>query len=146
MHRRTFLKAMPAAMALTPLSADEGLVPVKLGFDTYSLRAFKWKGVQLLDYAAGLKLDTIQFSALEDYGGLDGPNLQRVKDRAARLRISVDSGMGCVCESSKSFNKNGPPVREQLLEGLRVANAAGSSVMRCYMGSSEDRLGPLPIE
>ena len=54
--------------------------------------------------------------------------------------------MGCICESSKSFNKNGPPAREQILDGLKVAKAVGSKSMRCYMGSSDDRLGPLPIE
>ena len=145
MLRRTFLQTLPAAAAaMTSAAAEE--VPVKLGFDTYSLRAFKWKGTQLLDYAAGLKLDTIQFSALADYGPLEPQNLQKVKDRAQQLGISIDSGMGCICESAKAFNKNGPPARQQLIEGLKVSKAVGSKSMRCYMGSSEDRLGPLPIE
>src|SRR3954468_23482042 len=142
MRRRTFLGGVTAAML--PLSAADS--PVKLGFDTYSLRAFKWKGIQLLDYAASQKLDTIQFSALDDYGGLDPANLQKVKDRAAQLNISLDSGMGCICETSKSWKKGARPAREQILEGLRVAKTVGATVMRCYMGSSEDRLGPLPIE
>ena len=145
MQRRTFLKTLPAAAAALTASAAED-VPVKLGFDTYSLRAFKWKGTQLLDYAAGLKLDTIQFSALGDYGPLEPGNLQKVKDRARELNISIDSGMGCICESAKAFNKSGPPARQQLLDGLRVTKSVGSMSMRCYMGSSEDRLGPLPIE
>jgi len=151
MLRRTFLKTLPAvsaaaSAAVSAAAAEEVPVPVKLGFDTYSLRAFQWKGVQLLEYAANLKLDTIQFSSLDDYGGLDAANLQKVKDTAARLGIAIDSGMGCICESSKSFNTKGRPVREQLLEGLRVAKAVGATAMRCYMGSSDDRLGPLPIE
>src|SRR6516165_1521045 len=100
MLRRTFLQTLPvAAGALSAAPAEE--VPVKLGFDTYSVRAFKWKGVELLDYAASQKLDTIQFSALADYGGLDAQNLQKVKDRAEQLHISIDSGMGCICDSSK---------------------------------------------
>src|SRR5438874_7922632 len=99
MLRRTFLQSLPAAAtALYAAPVEE--VPVKLGFDTYSVRAFKWKGTELLDYAASQKLDTIQFSALADYGTLDPQNLQKVKDRAAQLRISIDSGMGCICESS----------------------------------------------
>src|SRR5271169_3360542 len=131
MLRRTFLQTLPAAAAMTAAAAEES--PVKLGFDTYSLRAFKWKGTQLLDYAAGLKLDTIQFSALGDYGPLEPQNLQKVKDRAQQLGISIDSGMGCICESSKAFNKNGPPARQQLIEGLKVSKAVGSKSMRCYM-------------
>ena len=145
MRRRNFLQTLPAGAAAMTAAASED-VPVKLGFDTYSLRAFRWTGTQLLDYAGRLKLDTIQFSALGDYGPLDAPNLQAVKDRAARLGISIDSGMGCICESSRSFKKNGPPARQQLIEGLKVSRAVGSRSMRCYMGSSEDRLGPLPIE
>ena len=87
---------------MTAVAAEE--TPVKLGFDTYSLRAFKWKGTQLLDYAAAQKLDTVQFSALGDYGPLEAQNLQKVKERAQQLGISIDSGMGCICESSKAFN------------------------------------------
>src|SRR5271168_2456942 len=142
MLRRSFLQSVPVAAAAfaapaAPLADD---VPVKLGFDTYSLRAFKWNGLQLLDFAAAQKLDTIQFSALADYGGLDAANLQKVKDRAAQLNISIDSGMGCICETSKSFDKKGRPAREQLLEGLRVSHAVGAKAMRCFLGTSEDRL------
>jgi 3-oxoisoapionate decarboxylase len=145
MLRRTFLETLPgAAAAFLPASAAQP--HIKLGFDTYSLRAFKWQGVELLDYAASKKLDTIQFSALEDYGPLTPENLRQVKDRAARLNISIDSGMGCICETSKSWKKNARPAREQLLEGLRVAQTVGSKMMRCYMGSADDRLSPGGIE
>jgi sugar phosphate isomerase/epimerase len=54
--------------------------------------------------------------------------------------------MGCICPSSKSFSKNGPPARDRILQGLRVAKAVGAKAMRCYMGSSADRTGPDPIE
>jgi sugar phosphate isomerase/epimerase len=145
MRRRTFLQTLPAAAAaFVPAAAAE--VPVKLGFDTYSLRAFKWRGTQLLDYAASQKLDTIQYSALDDYGPLTPDNLRQVKDHAARLNISIDSGMGCICETSKSWKAGARPAREQLLEGLRISKEVGSKVMRCYMGSADDRLSPGGIE
>jgi sugar phosphate isomerase/epimerase len=145
MNRRNFLQTLSAAgAAFLPASAAD--VPVKLGFDTYSLRAFKLRGTQLLDYAASQKLDTIQFSALEDYGSLDTANLTKVKDYAARLNISIDSGMGCICETSKSFKKGDRPAREQLLEGLRASKTVGAKMMRCYLGSWEDRLGDGGIE
>src|SRR5258708_12717109 len=60
--------------------------------------------------------------------------------------MSIDSGMGCICESSKALNKNSPRARQRLIDGLKVAKAVGAGSMRCYMGSGEDRLGPLPIE
>ena len=143
MLRRTFLETVPAALAAAPAAPD---VPVKLGFDTYSIRAFRWKAPQFLEYAAGLKLDTIQFSDMADYESYEPAYLQKVKDQAARLHISIDAGMGCICPSSKSYSQNGPPARERVLQGLRVAKAVGATAMRCYMGSSADRLGPLPIE
>jgi sugar phosphate isomerase/epimerase len=164
MYRRAFLRSIPAAAALaaaqkkpafaaqhmpalaaaqqTPTSA----IPIKLGFDTYSLRAFKWKAPQLVDYAGSLKLDTIQISSLDEYESKEPAYLRKIKDQAARYHMVLDGGMGCICPSSHSFSKIGPPARERMLEGLRIARAVGAKAMRCFMGSSADRTGPLPIE
>ena len=145
MHRRMFLQSAAAGAASAAASPAEE-VGIKLGFDSYSVRAFGWKAPQLLDYTASLKLDTIQFSDMANYESLELAYLQRIKDQAARLGIAIDGGMGCICPSSKSFNRNGPPARERLLQGLRAANAVGARSMRCYMGSSADRLGEPPLE
>src|ERR1051325_6083247 len=102
MLRRTLLKSAPLAAAAAPPQPAGG---IRLGFDSYSIRAFKWTAIQLLDYAAGLKLDTIQLSSLNDYDSLEPAYLQQVKDHAARVGIAVDAGMGCICGSSASFNK-----------------------------------------
>ncbi len=131
-------------MASPPPAADE--IPIKLGFDTYSVRAFGWKAPQLLSYAAGLKLDTIQISSLDDYESLDPAYLQRVKDEADQLHIQIDGGTGCICPSSQAFSKNGPPARDRVLQGLRVAAAVGARSMRCYLGSGADRIGEPGIE
>ena len=150
MYRRSFLKtasgALAAAGLAAPSPAAEDAAPIKLGFDTYSLRAFQWKAPQLLDYAAGLKLDTIQISSLGDYESLEPAYLAKVKDQAQRLGIQLDGGTGCICPSSRSFSKNGPPARERVLEGLRVVKAVGGRVMRCYLGGSADRLSDGGIE
>ena len=74
--------AASIAAAMTARAEESPVNPVRLGFDTYSIRAFKWKAIQLLDYAAGLKLDTIQLSSLEDYASLDKAYLASVKDHA----------------------------------------------------------------
>src|SRR5690349_2315944 len=148
MRRRTFLQTISAAAVASaaPAEPPADAVPVKLGFDTYSIRAFNWKAPQFLEYAASQKLDTIQFSSMSDYESYEPAYLQKVKEQAARLRISIDAGMGCICPLSKSFSKNGPPARERVLEGLRVAKAVGASSMRCYLGASADRLGQPGIE
>ena len=70
MLRRSFVTGIAGAAATALSRADAAPapdMPVKLGFDTYSVRAFKWKASQLLDYAGSLKLDTIQISSMGDY-------------------------------------------------------------------------------
>ena len=77
MRRRTLLQAAAGLSAFAAVSAadDQPAVPIRLGFDTYSIRAFQWKALQLIDYAATLKLDTIQISSLDDYESLDPAHL-----------------------------------------------------------------------
>ena len=140
MHRRGFLQALAAAAATPALAAQTPAIA--LGFDTYSLRAFRWKDMQLIDYAAGLKLDTIQISSLGDYASLEPEHLRQVREHADKAGIRLDAGMGCICPASKSWNKNGPPVEQQIVKGLQVAKAIGANAMRCFMGSSEDRKTP----
>ena len=113
---------------------------IALGFDSYSIRALGWKAPQLLQYAAELKLDTIQFSSLNDLESREPVYLAGVKDQAARRGIAIEAGMGCICRLSAKFAPDGPPAGERLREGLRAASALGSKRLRCYMGNSGDRL------
>src|SRR5258708_33320501 len=100
MRRRTFLTVAPAAaMAASAAGAGEG---IRLGFDSYSIRNLHWKAMKLIDYAGSHKLDTLQISSLDDYESLEADHLQRAKDRAARLGMKIDSGIGCICATSRS--------------------------------------------
>ena len=119
---------------------------IRLGFDSYSVRAFRWKALQLIDYAADLKLDTVQISSVGDYESLDAAHLERVKKHAASRAITIDAGTGCVCPTSSSYSPKDKDPVEYTLQGLRVAHAVGAGAMRCFLGSRPDRLGPLPIE
>jgi sugar phosphate isomerase/epimerase len=117
-----------------------------LGYDSYSIRAFRWKAIELIDYAARLGLDTVQISGLDEYESLDEAHLRKVKDHADRNGIAVDAGIGCICPTTKSYNpRNGKP-EEYLLRGARVARAVGSKSMRCFVGSPAERSGALPME
>ncbi len=151
MQRRTFLQA--AAGSAMAQAAAAQTVPqnrlgegIKLGFDTYSVRAFKWKDIQLLDYAAGLKVDTIQISDSADYLSLDAKHLQQVKDHGDRLGIQIDAGIGCICPISKSWKSGSGSPEQVTIDGLKVAKAVGARSMRCVMGGMEDRRGDRPIE
>lgn len=150
MDRRSFLKtasAAAAAAAAPNLNAQTtGGTPPRLGFDTYSIRAMQWKDMQLLDYAAGLKLDAIQLSSLDDYSSLEPEHLRQVKEHAAKLGILIDGGTGCICSLSTAFNKKAGTGQEALLKGLKVSNLVGAKVMRCFMGTRDDRNDPSHLE
>src|SRR5437764_10407507 len=104
MRRRTFLKTAPAAAMAASAAANpapgEG---IRLGFDSYTLRNFHWKALQLIDYAGSHKLDTIQISSLDDYESLEPAHLRQVKDRAAKFGMTLDAGIGCICPTSGSW-------------------------------------------
>src|SRR4051812_36102198 len=108
------------------------MASIRLGFDSYSLRAFHWKAPQLLEFAIGQKLDSIQFSSLDDFETLDNGYLTKIREQATRARMSIDGGIGCICPVSKSWSaKNGTP-EEYLAKGIKAAHALGATSMRCY--------------
>ena len=74
---------------------------IRLGFDTYSLRAYKWNALQFIEYAAAQKLDSIQLSSLNDFESLEPAYLAKVKEQAARAGIQLDGGIGCICPSAR---------------------------------------------
>lgn len=142
MRRRSFLKAMSAAAAPLARAAS----PVRLGYDTYSIRAFRWKALEHIEYAARQKLDAIQISSLGDFESLAPAHLAKVRDAAGRHGIRIDGGIGCICPTSASYrNSDGTP-EEYIPRGLRTAKALGAAAMRCFVGSMSERRGKLPVE
>jgi sugar phosphate isomerase/epimerase len=113
--------------------------PIRLGFDSYSIRDLRWRDLQLLDYAASLQLDTVQLSGLGDYESLEPAHLAKVKDHAARVGIAIDAGIGCICPLSKGWNPGEGNPADYLRKGLRVAHLVGAPAMRCYLGGGADR-------
>ena len=119
---------------------------IRLGFDSYSLRFLKWNAFQHLDFARANGCNAIQFSSAEVYESTSPEYLSRVKAKADEFGIAIDTGIGCICEFSKSWNaKNGPP-HKILEDGLQIAKALGAKAMRCVMGSDRDRAGSPPLE
>jgi sugar phosphate isomerase/epimerase len=138
MLRRTFLQGT-SAVAAGAMAANAQSAGIRLGFDSFSIRDFGWKDIQLIDYAASLKLDTVQLSSLSDYESLDPAHLAKVKDHAQRAGVTIDAGIYTICELSSSWNpKEGSPTA-YLRKGLNVAQAVGARVLRCAMGTREDR-------
>ncbi|MBI5085618.1 MAG: sugar phosphate isomerase/epimerase [Acidobacteria bacterium] len=143
MKRRNFLFTSLAA-SVAALRAQNPTL--KLGYDTYSIRAWGMKAMEHLEFAARHRCNAIQISSIGDFESLEPAHLARVKARAAELGIEIDAGTECICPSSRSFDpKNGPP-EESLAKALHVAKAVGARTLRCFLGGSDDRLHPNGID
>ena len=154
-NRRRFLMAAgsgltgssaAAASSAAGSVAAAGSPSATLGLDLFSLRSQGWSAFQLLDYAAGLGVRIVHFSEPKFLGSLDDAHLEKVKARADELGLGIEVGLGSICPSSTRFDKGDGTPREQLLRMFGVAKKLGSPLVRCYLGSSRDREGPLPIE
>jgi sugar phosphate isomerase/epimerase len=139
MRRRTF----PALTAMPLPAAPTG---IRLGIDAYSLRAWKWTAPQLLEYSAFLKLDALQFSNLHEFESLEPAYLSKLKTRAAAANITLEVGLGSICETSAGFNRRYGSAVEYLSTAIETARHLGARVIKTYLGSSADRNGKLPLE
>lgn len=155
-NRRKFLAGIAgvgaAAVGLTAAadSPSPSAVPtknrIKLGMDNYSVRAMGWKAPELLDYAASLKLDVILMSDLDVYESFEPAYLKKIKEHADSLGVAIHVGTGSICPTSSYFNTKHGTAEEHLGLAIRVAQALGSPVVRCVLGSGADRTRGSGIE
>jgi sugar phosphate isomerase/epimerase len=143
--RRQFLKTLAVAGAgVTLADVTGGAEPaakagIKLGLDNFAVRAMNWKAPALLDYAAGLKLDSILISDLDAFESLEDKSLAEIKSKARDLGVQIHAGTWSICPTSKTFKNKWGTAEEHLALGIRVAKALGSPVIRCVLGSGDDR-------
>jgi sugar phosphate isomerase/epimerase len=132
--RRNFL-ATTAAFA----AAQAAPAPVKLGIDLFSIRSQNWTPFQFLDYCAAQKVQVVHFSEVRFIGGLEPANLKRVREYAKPLGIELEIGMKSICPASKMFDAKDGKAEDQLAHMIESAQLVGSKIVRCVLGSSEDR-------
>src|SRR5579863_9217572 len=133
-----------AMAGLAPLLAAEP-VPVKLGIDLFSIRTQGWTPFQYLDYCAAQGAKVVHFSEIRFIGNLEPENLRKVREYAAQKNIEVEIGMKSICPTSKMFDVMAGTAEEQLTGMISAATTVGSKIVRCVLGSSEDRT-PGPID
>ncbi len=143
MKRRTFLAAAGAAAGAARAEAKP---VVKVGIDLFSIRSSGWSPLEYLDYCAQWKANVVHFSEVRFLGGLEESHVRKVGEYARRLGIELEIGMGSICPSSKRFNAELGTAEEQLAKVIAAARVAGSPIVRAFLGSMEDRKGPVPIE
>src|SRR5690606_5545499 len=140
--RRAFLASTAATLATAALAprqanAQELLSlarPVPLGLDNFSVRAAAWKAPRLVDYAASLEVDSLFISDLESFEPADAESLAAVSARAEKAGIGIHVGMWSVCPTSKAFRPENGTAEAQLANGIRIARAVGSPVVRIVLG------------
>lgn len=111
----------------------------RLGIDLFSLRSQGWTGSQFLDYAAQQGTKVVHFSELRFLGAQDDASLDRLGTRARELGIEIEVGMRSLCRTSKAFDPKAGPVEEQFANGLRIAQRLKSPILRCFLGTANDR-------
>src|SRR5277367_5326044 len=146
MTRRDLL-ALAAAGAATPfLAASEAALPVKLGIDLFSLRSQTWTPFHYLDYCAAQKAKVVHFSEVRFIGGLEPDNLRKVRRHAEEVNIELKIGMKSICPTSAMFDAKAGTAEEQLALMIESAQIVGSKIVRCVLGSADDRKpGPLDM-
>jgi sugar phosphate isomerase/epimerase len=142
LSRRNFTKSIAclAGAGITSLSGKERKSKrLLLGFDNFSIRAHGWKAPRLIEYAAKHKVDALLFSDLDVYETHDIGYLKEIRQEVEKQKIILQAGTGGICPTSKSFKDKYGNAEEHLSLLIKVAEAVGSSVARCYLGSSKDR-------
>jgi sugar phosphate isomerase/epimerase len=141
MHRRSFITIAVGAPFMAKPETSSAL---KLGIDLFSIRSQNWSPIQYLDYCAAQKAKVVHFSEIRFIGGLEEANLRRVKAHAAELGIEVEIGMKSICPTSRMFDAKAGTAEEQISQMATAANTVGSKIIRCVLGSAEDRkAGPI---
>jgi sugar phosphate isomerase/epimerase len=119
-------------------------VPVKLGIDLFSIRSQGWTPFQYLDYCAAQGAKVVHFSEIRFIGNLEPDHLRQVRAYAEQKSIEIEIGMKSICPTSKMFDPKAGTAEEQLSRMIVSASVAGSKIVRCVLGSAEDRTpGPL---
>jgi sugar phosphate isomerase/epimerase len=134
---------MSAAEIPPPSSA---LSKLKLGFDNFSIRAFRWKAERQIAYAASLKLDVLFISDLDSYESLEDAYLRDLGKKARDQGLEIYAGGWSICPSSVFFRNKWGTAEELLALGIRVSHAVGSPVFRCILGKADDRKSAGGIE
>lgn len=149
--RREFLKSLAVSSAGLALAGASSAFAadsrkLRLGYDNFSIRALGLKAPQLLDHAASLKLGALLISDLDSYDSLEEKSLREVRAKAHDLGIDIYAGTWSICPTSKAFRDKWGTAEQHLALGLRVAQALGSPVLRCVLGTGQDRRTPGGIE
>ena len=141
MLRRTFVAGAGSAALLQAATRK-----APIGIDLFSIRSAGLDAFAALDYCAGLGATVVHFSEIRFLGSLDDDHVRKVRAKAEQLGIQLEIGMRSICPTSKAFDPAQGTAEQQLERLIRAGQLAGSKVVRAFLGTMQDRTGPVPIE
>ena len=118
----------------------------KIGIDLFSIRSSGYSPFEFLDYSAQQGANVVHFSEIRFIGNLEPDNLRKVRAHAEKLGIELELGMRSICPTSKAFDASQGAAEQQIERMLASAKLIGSPIVRCFLGTMNDRVGPIPIE
>src|SRR5436305_3267847 len=114
-----------------------------LGFNTYSIRALRWHDLQLLEYAARLKVDAVYLQDSVDPANDDPAHWKALKETVARLGLELHGGdAGALPRTPGGMEAT----MKRLREGIRHAVGIGSKLVRFRVAGDRASLPPGPVE
>jgi len=128
--------------AATTAAVAQNKPAVRLGIDLFSIRSQGWSSFEYLDYCARWKARVVHFSEIRFLGNLEPDHLRKVREHAAKLGIEIEIGMRSICPSSGLFDPKQGTAEEQLGRMIDAARVIGSPIVRCVLGSMDDRKPP----
>jgi 3-oxoisoapionate decarboxylase len=137
--RRLFGSSAMAAIASSANAQKPAQPSARLGIDLFSLRSQGWDAWQLLEYAAKQGAKVVHYSELRFIGAMSNQDLDRFGKRAQELGVEIEIGMNSICRTSRSFNASKGSVDEQFAYTVSIAKKLKSPIVRCYLGTFQDR-------
>jgi sugar phosphate isomerase/epimerase len=114
-----------------------------LGFNTYSIRALRWHDLQLLEYAAQVKVDAVYLQDSIDPANDDPAHWKALKDAATRLGLQVHGGdAGALPRTPDGMSAT----MNRLRRGIQHASAMGSRLVRFRVAGDRATLPEGPVE
>src|SRR5262245_55954540 len=110
-----------------------------LGYNTYSLRAFRWDDLNLVEFAAQQKLDAIYLQDSLDPRKDDPAHWKEVKDAAARAGLVLHGGDGGALPRTPDGM---PATLQRMRQGIKTAVGLGSKIVRFRVAGDRASMPP----
>jgi 3-oxoisoapionate decarboxylase len=112
---------------------------VLIGMDHFAVRGTGWKAAEMIEYAAGLRLDAVFLSELTPFESTEEAYLKGLKEQADAAGLRIFSGGMSICKTSNTWKDTWGSPEEHMALLIRVAKTVGSPIARCVLGNAKDR-------